>query len=203
MTKPFLQTLNQIHKKCWKESDDRGRINPDQIKNIIKKEAGYTVVDKYWDELHNFERIEQIPEEQKWIVTKPEEAGLNLEQTGEKKVKQVMIPEEIIQVAEQYGINFSAVMTEKLIEEVSNKEQFIEDYLGDNYNEKETEYIFELLKNKLYTKQGDKREMSRRNKRRRQIYRKIFSPEHITSEEAEHIEELRQQTFKLHEILDL
>lgn len=199
MTRPFIQNLNQIHKKIWDKSED-GEINPDEIKKTIKKEAGYTVVNKYWEELHNFDRIEQIPETQRWIVKKPEEAGIK-KSTGEKKLKQLMLPEEVVNASEQYGVNFSAVMTEALIDEISNTEQFIKDYLGESFNEKEAKFIFEMLKKELYDKKGGKKQMARRGRRRKNIYKNLFDEEKITKEERTHIEKLRKEAFELQEML--
>lgn len=202
MTKPFIQTVNTIHKKLWNESNE-GEVTASEIKKIIKIEAGYTVVDKYFTELQELGRVEQIPETQKWIVTKPEEAGIEMKKDGEKKVKQVMIPEDVLQASEQYGVNFSAVMTEALIEEISDKKQFVEDYLGEDYTEQETEFIFKLLKEDLYQHKGDKQQMARRGKRRRQAYLTTFNKETVKKEESEQIENLRQKAFELHEYLDL
>jgi len=202
LTRPFIQNINTVHKELWEKSDDRGRISPDEIKNTIKTDIGYTVVDKYWDELHNLNRVEQIPDTQTWLVKQPEEAGIDIRKDGEKKLKQVMIPEDVLQASEQYGVNFSAVMTEALIDEISSKKQFITDYLGEEYSEEETEYIFEMLKEELYSKRGDQREMARRGKRRRQIYQRIFDKA-VTQDERQQIENLRQKSFELQEMLDL
>jgi len=202
VTKPFIQTINTVHKELWNRSDN-GEITGQEIKNIIKIEAGHTVVKKYFNELENFNRIEQVPETQTWIVKQPEEAGVQIQKDGEKKAKQVMIPEDVLQASEQYGVNFSAVMTEALIDEISDKEQFVEDYLGEEYSTEETEFIFKLLKEDLYRQQGDKQQMARRGKRRRQMYTQVFDTDTIKTEESNHIENLRKEAFKLHEYLDL
>lgn len=202
MTRPFLQNLNKIHKEIWEKSED-GEISPQKIKNTIKKVAGYTVVDKYWEELHNFDRIEQVPETQTWIVNKPKETGIDTQKKGERKAKRVMIPEDVLKASEQYGVNFSAVMTEALIEEVSNKEQFIEDYLGDQYSEQESNFIFELLKNDLYQRKGDKRQIARRDKRRRKLYEETFDVDTVGKDDEKDIENLRKKSFKLHEMLEV
>jgi len=202
VTRPFLQNLNKIHKEIWEESDD-GEISPQKIKNTIKKVAGYTVVDKYWEELHNFDRIEQVPETQTWIVNKPEKAGIDTKKTGERKAKRVMIPEDVLKAGEQYGVNFSAVMTEALIDEISNKEQFIEDYLGDSYSENESDFIFSLLKNDLYQRKGDKRQIARRDKRRRSLFKDIFGKDKVSKEQEKQIEKLRKKSFKLNEMLEV
>lgn len=199
MTKQYIQYINKIHKECWEKSDD-GEITADEIKKTIKKTAGYTVVDKYWNGLHEFDRIEQIPETQTWIVKKPEEAGVEVEKNGTKKLKQLAIPENILQAGEQYGVNFSALLTEAVIEEVSNIEQFIEDYLGEDHSEEEAEYIFEMIKKELYKKQGDRQQMAQRGRRRRKMYKQIFNEERADSD---HIENLRQKSFELQEMLEV
>lgn len=199
MTKQFMQYLNEIHKKCWEESDE-GEINPDQIKKIIKKVAGYTVVDKYWEELHEFGRIEQVPETQTWIVEKPEKTGINMSNTEKKRVKQVTIPENVLQAGQQYGVNFSALMTEAVINEVSNIEQFVEDYLGEDFTQQEADFIYQMIKKDLYKKQGDRQQMSRRDRRRRKIYKNVFEEE---QSDAEHIENLRKKSFELQEMLEI
>jgi len=199
MTKEFIQYLNEIHKKCWEESDD-GEITADKIKRIIKTVAGYTVVDKYWEELHEYGRIEQVPETQTWIVKKPEKAGVNVDKDDRKRKKTLSIPENVLQAGEQYGVNFSAVFTEAVIQEVSNIEQFVEDYLGDQYTEKEADYIFEMIKKELHIKKGDRQQMARRDRRRRQTYKDIFEEDRADSDK---IEELRQKSFELHEMLEL
>lgn len=198
MTKPFLQNLNEIHKELWKKSDN-AEISGEEIKKTIKTTAGYTVVDKYFKELENFNRIEQVPETQTWIVTKPEKAGINKNKhTGERKAKQVMIPEEILQAGQQYGVNFSQVMTEALIEEISNIEQFIEDYIGEETSRQEAEFVFEMLKNDLDKRKGRKQKQARRDKRRREIYKEIFD---VEKADREHIEKLRKKSFKLGDML--
>jgi len=199
MTKEFIQYLNEIHKECWEESDD-GEITADEIKKIIKKVAGYTVVEKYWNELHDFGRIEQVPETQTWIVKKPEKAGVNVDKEDRKRQKQVAIPENVLQAGEQYGVNFSAVFTEAVIEEVSNIEQFVEDYLGDQYSKQEADFIFEMIKKELHLKKGDRQQMARRDRRRRQTYKDIFEEDRADSDK---IEELRQKSFELHEMLEI
>jgi hypothetical protein len=199
MTKEFIQYLNEIHKKCWEESDD-GEIEADEIKKIIKTVAGYTVVEKYWEELHDFGRIEQVPETQTWIVKKPEKAGVNVDKDDRKRKKTLSIPENVLQAGEQYGVNFSAVFTEAVIQEVSNIEQFVEDYLGDQYSEQEADFIFEMIKKELHLKKGDRQQMARRDRRRRQIYKDIFEEDRADSDK---IEELRQKSFELQEMLEL
>lgn len=199
MTKEFIQYLNEIHKKCWEESDE-GEITADEIKKIIKTVAGYTVVDKYWEELHDFGRIEQVPETQTWIVKKPEKAGVDVDKEDRKRQKQVAIPENVLQAGEQYGVNFSAVFTEAVIQEVSNIEQFVEDYLGEDYGEEEADFIFELIKKELHIKKGDRQQMARRDRRRRQIYKDIFDEQRADSDK---IENLRQKSFELQEMLEV
>lgn len=200
MTKEFIQYLNEIHKKCWEESED-GEITADKIKRIIKTVAGYTVVEKYWEELHAYNRIEQVPDTQTWIVEKPEQAKVNLDQNNTKKRhKQVGIPENILEAGEQYGVNFSAVFTEAVIEEVSNIEQFVEDYLGNDYTEKEADFIFEMIKKELYNHKGDRRTRTKRDRRRRTIYKNIFNED---TADNDHIENLRQEAFKLQEMLEV
>jgi len=200
MTKEFIQYLNEIHKKCWEESED-GEITADKIKRIIKTVAGYTVVEKYWEELHAYNRIEQVPDTQTWIVEKPEQAKVNLDQNNTKKRhKQVGIPENILEAGEQYGVNFSAVFTEAVIEEVSNIEQFVEDYLGNDHTEKEADFIFELIKKELYNHGGDRRTRTKRDRRKRTIYKNIFNED---TADNDHIENLRQEAFKLQEMLEV
>lgn len=199
MTKEFIQYLNEIHKKCWEESDD-GEISPDKIKRIIKTTAGYTVVDKYWEELHDYGRVEQVPKTQTWIVKKPEKAGVDVEAEDRKRQKQVAIPENVLKAGEQYGVNFSAVFTEAVINEVSNIEQFVEDYLGDDYNTQQADFIFELIKKKLHFKKGDRQQMARRDRRRRELYKNIFEEDRADSQQ---IENLRQKSFELQEMLEV
>lgn len=199
MTKEFIQYLNEIHKKCWEESEE-GEITADEIKKIIKIVAGHTVVDKYWNELHDFNRIEQIPDTQKWLVKKPEESGVNVDKEDRKRQKTVAIPENVLQAGNQYGVNFSALLTEAVIEEVSNIEQFVEDYLGEEYSENESDFIFEMIKKGLHSKKGDRQQMARRDRRRRKIYRDIFE-EHTA--DNEHLENLRQKSFELNEMLEV
>lgn len=199
MTKEFIQYLNEIHKECWEESSD-GEITADEIKKIIKTVAGYTVVEKYWEELHDFGRIEQVPETQTWIVKKPEKAGVNVDKDDRKRKKTLSIPENVLQAGEQYGVNFSAVFTEAVIEEVSNIEQFVEDYLGDQYSQQEADFIFEMIKKDLYYKKGDRQQMARRDRRRRQTYKDIFDEDRADSDK---IENLRQKSFELQEMLEL
>jgi len=202
MTRPFIQTINTVHKELWNKSDN-GEISPQEIKNTIKIEAGHTVIDKYFTELEELGRIEQVPETQRWIVKQPEQAGIETNKNGERKVKQVMIPEDVLQAGEQYGVNFSALMTEAIIDEISDKKQFVEDYLGDDFTENETEYIFKMLKEDLYQQKGDKQQMARRGKRRRQMYTQLFDTDTIRTDESNHIENLRQKAFELHEYLEL
>jgi len=198
MTKEFIQYLNKIHKNLWEKTSD-GELTADEIKKEIKKVAGYTVVDKYWEELHEFGRIEQIPETQKWIVNKPEKAGVEIKD-GRKRQKNVAVPENVLQAGEQYGVNFSAVFTEAVIQEVSNIEQFVEDYLGDQYSKQEADFIFEMIKKDLYYKKGDRQQMARRDRRRRQTYKNIFDEDRADSDK---IENLRQKSFELQEMLEL
>ena len=199
MTKEFIQYLNKIHKNLWEKTSD-GELTADEIKKEIKKVAGYTVVDKYWEELHEFGRIEQIPETQKWMVNKPEKAGVEIDKDGRKRQKNVAVPENVLQAGEQYGVNFSAVFTEAIINEVSNIEQFVEDYLGDDYSEEEAEFIFEMIKKELHLKKGDRQQMARRGKRRRNIYTDIFDER---TADNEHLENLRQKSFELQEMLEV
>lgn len=199
MTKQFIQYLNQIHKECWEQSDE-GELNGDKIKKIIKKIAGRTVVDEYWDELHDFGRIEQVPGTQTWIIQKPENSGIETQKNGEKRQKQVAIPENVIQAGEQYGVNFSALLTKAIIEEVSNIEQFIEDYLGEEYGEEESEFIFKMMENSLHNKKGNRQQMARRDRRRREIYKDIFDEEKA---DTEHVETLRKKAFELQEMLNV
>jgi len=198
MTKTTIQYVNTIHKNLWEESSD-GEISEEEIENTIIKEAGYTVKEKYWDALQRFDRIEQVPDTDIWIVKKPEEAGVNADTESDKRHKQVAVPGDVLEAAEQYGVNFSAVMTEALIEEVSNRENFIRDYLGGEYSEEEAEYIFEMLKNDLYSKRGNQRQMARRERRRRKIYRNKVGED----VDEEHMEKLRKKAFKLHELLEV
>lgn len=198
MTKPFLQKINEIHKELWKESNN-GEIQAEDLKKVIKKTAGYTVVDKYFEGLEEFGRIEQVPETQTWIVTKPEKAGIEkLEKTGERKAKQVKIPKEILQAGRQYGVNFSQLMTEAIIKEISNIEQFVEDYLGEEHSEDEADYIFQILKNNLEKRKGRKEQQVRRDKRRREIYKTVFETD---KGDREHIEQLRKEAVKLGEMI--
>lgn len=199
MTKQFIQYLNTIHKNLWEKNDDR-ELTADEIKKEIKKVAGYTVIDKYWEELHEFDRIEQIPETQKWIVNKPEEKGVEIDKDGRKRQKNVAVPENVLQAGKQYGVNFSAVFTEAIIEEVSNIEQFVEDYLGQEYSEEEAKVIFELIKKELHLKKGDRQQMARRDKRRRNIYTDVFDER---TADNEHLENLRKKSFELQELLEV
>lgn len=197
MTKPFLQNLNEIHKQLWQKSNE-GQIKGDEIKKTIKKVAGYTVVDKYWDELHNFDRIEQVPETETWIVEKPETHDISRqEHTGEKKAKQVMIPEELLEAGKQYGVNFSRLMTNAIVEEITNIEDFVTEYLEEDFTETETEYIFELFKNNLEMIEGRQKKQARRDKRRRELYKETFG---VVKSDRQHIEELRKKSAKLREM---
>lgn len=199
MTRTLFQNINKIHKELWEKSED-GEISPKEIKKTIKKIAGYTVIDKYWNELHEFDRIEQIPDTETYIVKKPEKSGIDVNKESEKKFKQVAIPEDVLKAGKQYGVNFSALITEAIIEEVSNIEQFIEDYLGEQYSEKEAEYIFEMVKNGLHRKKGDRQQQAQRGRRRRQIYKNVFNENRA---DQDHIKNLRQKSFELQEMLNI
>lgn len=190
----FIKTLNNISKSLWEKSDD-GEISEEEIKKTIKVEAGYTVIDKYWDELHNFDRIEQVPDTQTWIVSKPEKVGIEKTNTKvEKRSKKVQVPVDVLQAAKQYGVDFSKVFTESLIEEVSDVKSFLNTYLGENYNDQESKFIFELFKKGLDTKEGRQGERARREKRRRELYKDVFDTD---KGDREHISELRKKSAKL------
>jgi ferritin len=200
MTKTFIETLNKIHKELWDKSDD-GEIQGSEIEKTIKVEAGHTVVNKYWNELEEFNRIEQVPSTQKWVVEKPEDAGLNSQNfEGDKKPKQVMIPKDVLEAGEQFGVNFSALLTEAVVQEVSNMEQFVTDFLGEQTTDKEAEYIFSLVKKDLHAKKGDKQRKSKRGRRRRELFKEVFETEET---DYSKIEELRKQAFELADILEL
>lgn len=201
MTKQFIQYLDEIHRDIWQKSNE-GKINDKEIKKSIKKIAGATVVDKYWEELHEFDRIEQVPEEQVWIVDKPESGEIGKSNVGERKAKYVKIPYDVLKAGEQFGVNFNTLMTEAIIEEVSSKENFIKDYLESDYTEKEAEFIFKLIKNGLAVEKGTKEQMAQKGKIRRDYYKDIFDKK-VTSEEIEHIENLRKEAFNLKDTLNL
>jgi hypothetical protein len=198
MTQTFMKTLNNISKALWEKSDD-GEISEQEIKKTIKVEAGYTVVDKYWDELHDFNRIEQVPETQTWIVSKPEKVGIEKTNTDvEKRSKKVLVPEDVLQAAKQYGVDFSKVFTQALIEEISDVRSFLETYMGGKYNDTESKYIFELFKKGLDTHEGRDTERARRDKRRRELYKDIFE---TSKADREHVGELRKKAAELGQIL--
>lgn len=197
MTKQTIQYVNSIHNELWEISNE-GEVTDQELENAIIKEAGYTVRDKYREQLKQFDRIEKIPDTDYWIVNKPEQKEIDKKQTGEFLQKNVRLPKDVVEAAEKYGVSFQDVFIEALIEEVSNKENFIKDYIGEEYSSEESDYIFKLLKNDLEAKKGTQRDMARRGKKRRDLYRETVDEEI----DIEHIEELRKKAFKLKETLN-
>lgn len=195
MTKQFSQYLNQIHKKLWEKSEE-GEINTDKIKLTIRMTAGDTVVDKYFKAIKQLDKIEQVPNTDTWIVQKPEKQDIQITDSN-LKTKTVRIPADVKEAGERYGISFSDLMTQAIIEEVSDLKDFVSNNLTGDLTEKETEYIFELMKKDVVEKKGKKKERAKRDRIRRKLYKKMFEE----TPDSDHIENLRQKSFQLRQTL--
>lgn len=195
MTKEFSQYVNEIHQKLWKKSDD-GETDLNQIELTIRMTAGDTVVDKYFEALTDLGKIEQVPDTEKWIVEKPEQKSIEITDS-ERVTTHTKIPKEVKEAGNLYGVNFSNLLTEAVIEEVSNKKDFISNNLKEELSEKETEYVFELMKKNAVEKKGNKRTRAKRDRVRRKLYKKILDEK----PDSDHIEKLRQKSFDLQETL--
>lgn len=194
MTKQFNQYINELQKKLWDKSNE-GEISEDKIKMTIKMTAGSTVVDKYWEGLETLNIIEQVPDTDIYIVTKPEKK--EIKPSNDTVVKNIRLPENVAEAGERYGISFTKVMTQAVIEEVSSLKDFVKNHLTGNLDEDEVEYIFELMKNSLHNKKGRDKVRAKRDRRRRKLYQDIFDKQ----VDADHIEKLRQKSFELNNTL--
>lgn len=199
MTKTFKQYLENLHLELWKKSDEKNKISTEQVKNTIKMTCGSTVVDKFYNALFDFDRVEQIPHTQSVMVKKPETSEIK----GGEDVKRIRVDvnKDLIESAKDMGVDVNSVVSEALLEEVGRKKEFVKRTLSEDLNSQEIEYVFKLLKESLHQNAGSKKDMSKRGRRRRDLYREVFD-DTIGSEQTQHIEELRKHAFKIHEKLN-
>jgi len=191
MTKTFKKKLESLHRELWDKSDD-GEITDNEIRMIIKLEAGLTVVDKYFEALQNYDRIEKIPDTDSYVVTVPE---ASLEESGGDTVqKRIRLPENLNEAAEQHGIDLTRLLTEAITQELSSRRSYIRGTLGEDLTDDEAEFAFEIYKQGLELIKGDEQKRAQRARKRRNIYREYF--EEI---DTDHIEELRQIAVKIGE----
>lgn len=196
MPKKFIKTINEIHNELWEKTSDDRETTAEEIKNTIKQVAGYTVVNKYWEELHNLDRVEQVPDTQTWLVKKPKQH--KVKPTEEKKRKQIELPKTVVEEAEAYGVNFSKVVTEAILNEISSTQQFIEDYLNESITDKEQQYMLELMKKDIYKNIGDRQRMAQLDRQRRNLYKTVFD---VDTVDNDHISELRSKTAKIEDLV--
>lgn len=196
MPKKFIKTINEIHQELWENTDESRKATAEEIKNTIKRIAGYTVVDDYWEELVNMNKIEQVPDTQTWLIKKPQQHSVK--PTEEKKRKRIELPKSVVEEAEAYGISLSEVFTEAILDELSSTKQYIEDCLGESFTDKEQQYMLELLKKDIYKNIGDKQRMARLDRQRRKLYKDIFDVDRVDSD---HISELRSKTAKIEDLM--
>lgn len=145
--------------------------------------------------------MEEVPKIGRFKVAEPERR--EFEDFTEYKNKKIRFSKELLEAAEQTGINVEAVVNEALAEEVASLSEYIGQLLGHNYSEQESEYILELVKKELYKKSTQPEVEGRIDNRRRQIYKDIFGVDIVSEEEYEHLESMRQQAWDAAEALQI
>lgn len=200
MPRTTYDYINEIHREIWQETDENNYIEADQIEKVIKKNAGYSVVDKYWEGLKEFDKIKQVNGEQKWKVEKPK---TELDVSGEMTSKHIKAPKEVIEEADKLGINYTQVLTQAILDEINSKQRYMEEVFEEDFTEEEVDYIFTLVKENLYSKRGGKEKRTRENNMRSKLFRDITGRRLDTPEKRDRLEELRQKAVKLKDRLEV
>jgi len=191
MTKTFKTKLESLHRELWDKSDD-GEITEKDIKMTIQLEAGSTVVDKYFEALQGYDRLERIPETDSYVITEPK--GSLKEGGGDTVRKRVTLPENLSEAADQHGLDLSKLLAEAITQELSSRRSYIRETLGEDLTDAEAEFAFEIYKQGLELIKGDEQKRAQRARHRRNIYR-----EHFEETDTDHIEELRKIAARISE----
>lgn len=200
-----IKTLEQIHRELWEKSrqtEPYRELPPEEIKKTIKQNAGLDqrTVKKYWEELQQLERIEEVPRLGRWKIKEPEKTD-TIDRAGNQTRINLRIDQGLKQAAENLGINISATVNHALAQQVGGIEQYVTQLTGQQLSEQEADYAFKLVTQQLHKKKGSQEAEAKIDQQRRNLYKKTFNKEQVDEEDYEHLENLRLQAWNLAEAL--
>jgi post-segregation antitoxin (ccd killing protein) len=182
--------IRQIQKTLLEKSEENGErniIEEETLEKTIKVQAGYTVVDKYKDAMLERDILFDLDDGQYFIEEFRTPTGIEL--SGSNTQVQISVDKNIVEAANQQGLNKSQIAEEALADALMGKSEYIKHETGEEVTEREAEFIFELARRGLQNRTGDPQELAQKSRKRRKIYREMFDVE------KERVEELRQAAF--------
>jgi hypothetical protein len=182
----YQDKLETVHRKLYEKGASLSR---EEVEKTILKHGAATRREEYISDLKMLDYISE-PEEDQFEVSEPE-AKETIVPSGEKERIHVTVDKQLT----AGFLNRSRVVNSALAEALNVRKKLIRDH--HDVTDKELEYIFDLVDHGLESQEGNERELSRKNKSRRKLYRDKFDVDICKQEERDHIEELRVIAFQL------
>jgi len=196
--------LKNMHRSIWKkaqEEDPYREVEAEDVTDVIHENQGYDrrTVNKWWRLLRQKGVIEEVPRLGRYKVEEPE--GELIESVGNITKKRVNIDSELVEGAENLGIELSALLNEALASEVASQREYVSKLLDQSFSEAEADYVFEIVKNNLFKKSTRPEVEAKVDDQRRNIYKDVFGVDNISEDEYEHLDNLRKRAFDAAESL--
>lgn len=194
---------DRIHKKLWDKVDSEDEsLTINVVDKVIKKVAGWhpKTVERYTEMLEETGIIERDGQ----LVTVSKYETESVDYTGELKAKHVTAPKSLLETAENVNVNASHVFAEALAERLNAKKELVSDSLNDDFDENEADVMWRFVSNNVYGIRSDNAAEQRVQEIRERVYCEVYdigSSSELSVEHLEHIDELRNEAFKLGEEL--
>lgn len=195
--------VQRIHRALWEKAQEESPLRQVDFRDadmIVGDIAGYDdrTKDKYFEILKRKGIIEEkISKLGRFRISKPESEEVERKGLSEKTV--LSIDQGLKEEAKDYGLNLSNLLEQAIVERVKDMEEYVNEIMENDYDDNEVEMIRKLVDHDLYKKGGAPEDEHNKDKQRRHFYKDIFDVDKMTSEEHDHLEELRKRAFKLAE----
>lgn len=209
MASQSLKKLNRIHRELLNRVEDRDEnvITEEGLIRAIEDIAGMTerTVNKYRNLLISRDRIEQMEEGFRVLPIEEGDDSPDVTLAGETAQVQATIDAQLKKKAQQQGMNFSKTLETALMDRVMDWEKYFKRVHGWSLNKQEIEFIRRLVEHPddletadcVRPGSVDKEEyVSRRTGLREEFYKEIFDKKYMHPRYREHIEDLRQKSFR-------
>jgi len=198
----MTKKIGEIRRKLWKKADQSTdtQLHKTNVEATIKDVAGRhpDTVETYIDEMLSMSAIKRHGD----VYTVSEPATQDVEYDGEYISKHVNVPRELVDAADNVGINFSSMLIDAALDAMDSKKKFMASALNENLDELECEVVWRFVKHGVYKNLNDESEKRDRQAMRQEMYRDVYElgdDEKLDIEHYEHIEDLRKEAFRMGE----